>query len=146
NLGSKTCVYNQSTSFCSKPCGSDQDCGVFPGGCCAQLSSGESYCMIAALCSSGSSGGAGTDDPPPPGGDPAAGGASAVGVGGGDLNAGPSSGAGANGPASSGAAEDDDQTATASCAWSPADRRDEPWALWGLLSVLAIRRRRARAE
>lgn len=143
NLGSKTCIYNQSTSFCSKPCGSDQDCGIFPGGCCAQVNSGESYCMIAALCSSGSSGGAGTDDPPGPGGDPAAGGASAAGVGGGDAEL--SSGAGANGPVSHGAAEDDDGTATAAnCSWSPSDQQNEPWALWSLLSALAIGRRRAR--
>ena len=69
------------------------------------------------------------------------------GVGGGEVNTGSASGAGANGPASNGPDDDDDGSATAaSCSWSSADQTGEPWALWILLSALAMGRRRARAD
>jgi hypothetical protein len=51
NLGAAVCLYNSQTSWCTKPCASAPDCtDAFPGGCCADIGSGEYYCFPAAQC------------------------------------------------------------------------------------------------
>jgi hypothetical protein len=57
NVGADTCIYTQTSSFCSKPCAGNADCQGMPGGgCCEELGSGEKYCMTQSLCGGGSSG------------------------------------------------------------------------------------------
>lgn len=69
NLGSETCIYGSSTSFCSKPCASDGECSEFSGGCCRDLGKGEKYCMTQPFCSgSGGPLDAGVSGGPGPGG------------------------------------------------------------------------------
>ncbi len=71
NLGGEICIYSQSESFCSIPCGGDADCGGLPGGggCCRDLGKGEKFCLTQAFCAAGGSSGVqpGTN---PQGGDP----------------------------------------------------------------------------
>lgn len=50
NLGSETCIYTSSNSFCSYACTRDADCGAIAGGCCGEVGSGEQYCMTSAFC------------------------------------------------------------------------------------------------
>jgi hypothetical protein len=58
NLGSETCIYGSSSSFCSKGCAADSECAGLPGGgCCQDLGKGEKYCMTQSFCSGTSSGG-----------------------------------------------------------------------------------------
>jgi hypothetical protein len=157
NLGAKTCIYNQSISFCSKPCTIDQDCSVFPGGCCAQVGGGDDYCMIAQLCGSGSGGsGSGGGANSSGGGTNSGGSASGGSASGGGTN---SSGGGTNsggGGTNSGAgggsfqsndSDDDDDAATASCGFMP-QRPASPkrnsgggWWIFAALGLLLRRRR-----
>ena len=69
NLGADTCLYTSSSSFCSMPCGSASDCGALPGACCADIGSGEKYCLPAAQCGA-APGDAGVTPKPDAGGDP----------------------------------------------------------------------------
>lgn len=56
NLGSETCIYGASSSFCSKSCTTDADCtDLGAGSCCGDLGSGELYCMTKPFCGPGSS-------------------------------------------------------------------------------------------
>ncbi len=56
NLGAETCIYGSSSSFCSKGCAQDSDCGDLPGGgCCQDLGKGEMYCMTQSFCTGASS-------------------------------------------------------------------------------------------
>ncbi len=53
-LGADVCIYTDGanpTSFCSNACTTDGDCTAL-GGCCSELSAGESYCLTAELCAS----------------------------------------------------------------------------------------------
>jgi hypothetical protein len=51
NVRGETCVYTQSTSFCSMSCATDADCNEMPGGgCCRDLGKGELYCLKTPLC------------------------------------------------------------------------------------------------
>src|SRR5690606_32305533 len=50
NLGSEVCIYGGGTSFCSKPCAADAECGELAGGCCRDLGKGETYCMTKDYC------------------------------------------------------------------------------------------------
>jgi hypothetical protein len=51
NLGAESCIYTSTTSFCSRACRTNEDCASdFPGGCCDEVGSGESYCMPPSLC------------------------------------------------------------------------------------------------
>ena len=51
NLGTTTCLYSATDSFCSVECAASSDCvGDFPGGCCEDLGQGEFYCLPAAYC------------------------------------------------------------------------------------------------
>jgi hypothetical protein len=78
NLRGETCVYTQTTSFCSKTCATDADCGEMPGGgCCRDLGQGELYCVKASLCrgadaglSTGDGAAPGPSGPTPGSGDP----------------------------------------------------------------------------
>jgi hypothetical protein len=69
NLGADTCLYTNTTSFCTKPCATNADCSALNGGCCSDIGNNEKYCVIASLC-----GGSGTPDsgvaPKPDSGDP----------------------------------------------------------------------------
>lgn len=58
NLGADTCIYTSSSSFCSKPCATNSDCGDIPGGgCCQDISGkGENYCLVQSMCGGSSSG------------------------------------------------------------------------------------------
>lgn len=49
-LGADTCVYTSTTSFCSKPCATNNDCAGLAGACCQDLGNQELYCVTAALC------------------------------------------------------------------------------------------------
>ncbi len=53
-LGAEVCLYTtgaNATSFCTASCATDADCGVLPGGgCCAEIGSGEHYCLTMPLC------------------------------------------------------------------------------------------------
>ncbi len=54
NLGSETCIYGASSSFCSKACATNADCtDLGAGSCCGDLGSGELYCMTAPFCGPG---------------------------------------------------------------------------------------------
>ena len=66
NLGSDTCLYTSTDSFCSKPCATDADCAGIVGGCCGDIGGGELYCFEASYC--------GSTQPPDPQGPPDAGG------------------------------------------------------------------------
>jgi len=63
-LGAEVCLYTSGanpTSFCTAACATDTDCGVLPGGgCCADIGSGEHYCLTTDLCA------ADPGDPPNP--------------------------------------------------------------------------------
>lgn len=52
NLGATTCLYGATSSFCTKACTNDADCGAMPGGgCCRDISGqGELYCMAEPMC------------------------------------------------------------------------------------------------
>lgn len=55
NLGSETCIYGASSSFCSKACTTNADCtDLGAGSCCGDLGNGELYCMTAPFCGPGS--------------------------------------------------------------------------------------------
>lgn len=54
NLGSETCIYGSSSSFCSKACATNADCGdLGTGSCCSDLGKGEMYCLTKSFCSGG---------------------------------------------------------------------------------------------
>ena len=53
NTGVYTCLYSDVTptfSFCSRACAGPSDCADFPGGCCADIGGGETYCLTASFC------------------------------------------------------------------------------------------------
>ncbi|HEY3447973.1 MAG TPA: hypothetical protein VGK67_16575 [Myxococcales bacterium] len=52
NLGSEICVYGTSPAFsyCSRACTTNADCPEFAGGCCADIGTGETYCMQQPYC------------------------------------------------------------------------------------------------
>ncbi|MFO0566101.1 MAG: hypothetical protein U0263_10600 [Polyangiaceae bacterium] len=105
NLGVDTCLYTSSSSFCSKPCSAVGDCGAFPGGCCADIGSGDHYCLPASQCG-GSKPDSGVTPKPDAGGDPDAsvgGAAGSAGAAGAAGSAGaPAAGAGGGGSTASG--------------------------------------------
>lgn len=75
NLGSETCIYGASTSFCSKSCATNADCNdLGAGSCCGDLGKGEKYCMTSPFCGAGgadaglSSGSSGSTPPKKDGG------------------------------------------------------------------------------
>jgi MYXO-CTERM domain-containing protein len=90
NLGTDTCLYTSSSSFCSMACTGASDCAAMPGGgCCSDIGNGELYCLPQAQCGSTQpdggvnpgTGGSGSGGVPSAGGtgaggEPAAGGAS----------------------------------------------------------------------
>lgn len=54
NLGSETCVYSNTDSFCSKSCATSADCAdLGAGSCCSDLGSGELYCLTSSFCGPG---------------------------------------------------------------------------------------------
>ncbi|AKV00486.1 hypothetical protein AKJ09_07149 [Labilithrix luteola] len=145
NLGSETCIYGSSSSFCSKACANENDCSALPGGgCCQDLTGkGEFYCLTKSFCD-GSGGKPGVADAGTnPTGDPSTpkgqnpDGTSGEGEGEGD-NADPT---GSSGNGSGGT------TTTASgCSLSHDSSSSAAWgvALAGLAMVAASRRRRSR--
>ncbi len=51
NLGATLCIYGQTSSFCSRPCTNNGDCGAFAGGCCKDINGkSEYYCMPSGYC------------------------------------------------------------------------------------------------
>jgi hypothetical protein len=71
NLGADTCLYTSSSSFCSLPCATSNDCGALgSGACCADIGSGENYCLLPSECGGTTPPDAGTTPPPDAGGDP----------------------------------------------------------------------------
>lgn len=154
NLGSDVCLYTDSSSFCTKPCVTNNDCGEFQGGCCGDIGGGELYCFTADLC--------GGNQPPdemgqPDGGDPnpgdltgGAAGAAGGGVGGGAAggpSGGTGGGAGAAGGSSTGAgaganheSPGDGGCACNSAGSSPVSGRGV--ALLAIAALAAIARRR----
>ncbi|MCA9587461.1 MAG: hypothetical protein KC657_19170 [Myxococcales bacterium] len=148
NFDADTCIYTQTTSFCSKPCATNTDCDGLPGGgCCEDISGkGELYCMTKPLCGSAGSSGVGSSGKPVPPGSSSGGASSGGASSSGDL------------PGSSGgdpsAAPGDDPVAgtttrevtTGGCATStlPAPGRAAV-GLVGLVLAFALRRRRATA-
>lgn len=137
NLGSETCIYGSSASFCSKGCDTNADCGELgAGSCCEDLGKGEKYCMTQAFCGSGGSSGAtaSSGGPGTSSGDPA----SSGGEPGSENGVTEEEGA-------SGGAPKTTTTTTGGCGVSVAERAASPWALAlaGLgLAVLVSRRRR----
>ncbi len=156
NLGADTCLYTSSSSFCSMPCQTTQDCGAWPGSCCGDIGNQEKYCLPAAQCGSAPPD-AGVSPKPDAGGDPDsgfagggnAGGSGNAGGGGGFGNAGsgaaPGTGAyggfstGGNGngvaPASSGS--------DGGCSTTPRPTAPTGWLLAGLGVALTWLRRRS---
>jgi uncharacterized protein (TIGR03382 family) len=54
NVGSETCIYSSQTSFCSKSCATNADCvDLGAGACCADIGSGELYCLTSSFCGGG---------------------------------------------------------------------------------------------
>ncbi|MEZ4226127.1 MAG: MYXO-CTERM sorting domain-containing protein [Polyangiaceae bacterium] len=53
NLGADSCLYTQTSSFCSAPCATDADCSALSGGCCRSIGNGEKFCVPAAQCGGG---------------------------------------------------------------------------------------------
>jgi len=162
NLGADTCLYTSTTSFCSKPCAADAECGALPGGCCGDIGGGEKYCFTAALCGSGT-----PPDPqgqPDAGGDPpldggTAGSGGAASGAGGSAGAGGSSGAGAPGGADSGgtgalsggagggsgSAREDESGGCSASGGSPGGLGAAPVMMMALLALARRRRRASRA-
>lgn len=94
NLGSDTCLYTDTDSFCSKPCVKDADCVEIAGGCCGDVGGGELYCFTGAYC--------GATPPPDPAEQPDAGGDPPVGMPDGGVG-GSATGAGGTAGAAGGA-------------------------------------------
>jgi hypothetical protein len=157
NLGADTCVYGSSSSFCSKPCVHDSECGDLPGGgCCEELSKGEFYCVEQSMCGGATpqtagDGGASTN--------PADGGAGTNGGDGTGTGSGSGSGAGdtadPNGdgtdPGAAGAGAHSHTVTSGGCNAAPNATGDSAPDLGGLVafglalsSVIARRRRAAR--
>jgi len=150
NLGADTCLYTDTTSFCSLPCAADADCGAFAGGCCGDIGGGEKYCFTAALC--------GSSNPPDPQGQPDAGGdpdldGGATGNGGsGSGNGGSGSGNGGSGSgdgggppggnSSSGGGQANTHHGCSAGGTAPGGLGVVP----AMIALLAIARRRRRAQ
>jgi hypothetical protein len=67
NMGSETCIYGSSSSFCSKSCAKSSDCAdLGAGACCEDLGKGEMYCLTKSFCGGG--GASTTPSPTPDGG------------------------------------------------------------------------------
>lgn len=146
NLDATSCIYTDSTSFCSKPCEQDNDCGGIPGGCCGELGAGERYCFTAELCASGEGGGPTNKPPTPPAGDPSGGGGtSAAGVGG-ASSSGTGTGASDGGRTASFLDDDGNGVGSSSCSVQRGQpKRQAPQNLLAFLLVLsgaACRRQR----
>lgn len=144
NFDADTCIYTQTTSFCSKPCATNADCGGLPGGgCCEDISGkGELYCMTQALCGTAGSSGVGSSGKPVPPGSSSGG-----------TSGGTSSGDPAGTSSGDPAAEPGDETAggpttreitTGGCASAPGRDAGSFAAVSGLLALVAagLRRRR----
>lgn len=144
NLGGDVCLYTDQTSFCTKPCAKDTDCGALgAGSCCGDIGGGELYCFTPELC--------GTPEIPdeqgtPDGGDPTpeeltssavAGGA----AGAGGLGAGGTSGVAAGGAGGPNSA-DPGSSGGCNTGRAPAESGSLAALLLGV-SVLVRRRRRA---
>lgn len=157
NLGGDVCLYGDSTSFCTKPCATNADCGAFQGGCCGDLGGGELYCFTSDLC-----GGEVPPDQedPPDGGDPSPGdlttgsaqggggaaGGSPAGVGGGVAGAGGPGGAGAAGGSGGSGSNQADPGSDGGCSQSGTTPRGGRTAvlLLALAGIIATRRKRSR--
>jgi len=51
NLDAATCLYTDTDSFCSRPCGRDSDCtSDLPGGCCADIGDNQYFCLPSDYC------------------------------------------------------------------------------------------------
>lgn len=144
NMGSETCIYGNTTSFCSKSCEKTSDCAdLGAGACCEDLGKGEFYCLQKAFCGGG---GASTTTTPTPDG-------------------GKQKDAGSNGPSSSSSSSGEDPPAdevpgassgdesqgevkvseTGGCTMTT-NRASSKAALFVVASILAAARRRRRAR
>jgi MYXO-CTERM domain-containing protein len=161
NLGADTCLYTSSSSFCSLPCAASQDCAPLgAGSCCADIGTGENYCLPSSQCGGQPPPDAGTTPPPDAGGDPVdanfGGSAGATGfggdpgVGGGNAGSAGNAGNGANtgtggvyGGSGAGNAPMSSSGSSSSCSTSPASRGSgSAWAFALLGAAMALPRRR----
>lgn len=140
NLGSETCIYGSSASFCSKGCAQDSDCGALgSGACCEDLGKGEKYCMTKSFCGAGGSSGATTSSGSPgtSSGDPS--------TSGGEPGTSVEEGATAEEGTSAGGGPKTTTTTTGGCGLAVNERGASPWAVvlgaLGLAATIARRRR-----
>lgn len=148
NLGGDTCLYDSSSSFCSKACAGASDCAALTGGCCADIGGGELYCLTAEFC--GGEPPPDSEEPPAPDGDPdqeevTGSGGAGSGFGGSGEGAG-SSGDG-SGPSGSGAGDAADGETEGGCAIEAGGARGSSglWLAAAALGMAGLRRRRPRS-